>query len=340
MSVSYVELEQANPETKVFYDKATDRFEMLLNIFKVFGHTPELGTVFTDLIMAVLKDGEIDWVTKELIILKATHRNDCQYCVVQHKTLSKGVDIRALVVGEKIVAAMRRQGAPDDFRSNLHRGGSAEPIKITPEERSTAVRAAKVMGLNVCGVDMLRSNHGPVIMEVNSTPGLEGVEKATGKDIAGAIIEFIEKNAKPNRTKTRGRGCGNDRPVQDRWDRIPARAEGIGRSADRRHLDPCPGDHADRCHLRTAGRSEVVGLRRSSRGRDQWRRDYPPGVAPAGVEAFARNPNRGSGRQCVRIHVPVALLAGPAGPQSVISGPRQGVIGRTARAHIPQRDRC
>lgn len=93
MSVSYVELEQANPETKVFYDKATDRFEMLLNIFKVFGHTPELGTVFTDLIMAILKDGEIDWVTKELIILKATHRNDCQYCVVQHETLSKRLGI-------------------------------------------------------------------------------------------------------------------------------------------------------------------------------------------------------------------------------------------------------
>ena len=89
MSVSYVELEQANPETKVFYDKATDRFEMLLNIFKVFGHTPELGTVFTDLIMAIPKDGELDWVTKELIILKATHRNNCQYCVVQHETLSK-----------------------------------------------------------------------------------------------------------------------------------------------------------------------------------------------------------------------------------------------------------
>ena len=97
MSVSYVELEQANPETKVFYDKATDRFEMLLNIFKVFGHTPELGTVFTDLIMAILKDGELDWVTKELIILKATHRNNCQYCVVQHETLSKlmGISCRS-----------------------------------------------------------------------------------------------------------------------------------------------------------------------------------------------------------------------------------------------------
>ncbi len=93
MTVSYVERAQANGETTAFYDKAEDRFEMLLNIFKVFGHTPELGTVFTDLIMAILKDGEIDWVTKELIILKATHRNDCQYCVVQHETLSKRLGI-------------------------------------------------------------------------------------------------------------------------------------------------------------------------------------------------------------------------------------------------------
>ena len=93
MTVSYVEREQANAVTQEFYDKAEGRFEMLLNIFKVFGHTPELGTVFTDNIMAILKDGEIDWVTKELIILKATHRNECQYCVVQHETLSKRLGI-------------------------------------------------------------------------------------------------------------------------------------------------------------------------------------------------------------------------------------------------------
>jgi len=117
-----------------------------------------------------------------------------------------GTDIRALVVGGKVVAAMKRTGAADDFRSNLHRGGSAQIVKITPEERSTALRAAKHMGLNVCGVDMLRSNHGPVIMEVNSSPGLEGIENATGKDVAGQIIEFIEKNAKPGKTKTRGKG--------------------------------------------------------------------------------------------------------------------------------------
>ena len=117
-----------------------------------------------------------------------------------------GTDIRALVVGGKVVAAMQRTGAPDDFRSNLHRGGSAKLIKITPEERSTAVRAARWMGSNVCGVDMLRSNHGPVIMEVNSSPGLEGIETATGKDIAGLIVEFIEGHAKAGKTKTKGKG--------------------------------------------------------------------------------------------------------------------------------------
>jgi len=117
-----------------------------------------------------------------------------------------GSDIRCLVIGDKVVASMKRQGAEGDFRSNLHRGGSAVPVKITPEERSTATRAARTLGLNVSGVDLLRSNHGPVIMEVNSSPGLEGIEKATGLDIAGKIIEFIEKGAKPNSTRTKGRG--------------------------------------------------------------------------------------------------------------------------------------
>ncbi len=117
-----------------------------------------------------------------------------------------GTDIRALVVGGKVVGSMKRTGAPDDFRSNLHQGGSAQAEKISPEERMTATRAAKTMGLNVCGVDMLRSNHGPVVMEVNSSPGLEGIEKATGIDIASQIIEFIEKQAKPGKTKTRGKG--------------------------------------------------------------------------------------------------------------------------------------
>ncbi|MGR3760008.1 30S ribosomal protein S6--L-glutamate ligase [Roseobacteraceae bacterium NS-SX3] len=117
-----------------------------------------------------------------------------------------GTDIRAIVVGGRVIAAMKRTGAEGEFRSNLHRGGSAQLVKLSPEERATATRAAKTMGLNVCGVDMLRANHGPVVMEVNSSPGLEGVENATGLDIAGKIIEYIEKHAKPGATKTKGRG--------------------------------------------------------------------------------------------------------------------------------------
>jgi ribosomal protein S6--L-glutamate ligase len=117
-----------------------------------------------------------------------------------------GADIRCFVIGDKVVAAMKRQAQEGEFRSNLHRGGTAEVIKLTPEERSTAVRSAKIMGLNVAGVDILRSNHGPVVMEVNSSPGLRGIEEATGKDVAGMIIKFIEKQAKPHKTKTRGKG--------------------------------------------------------------------------------------------------------------------------------------
>ncbi len=105
-----------------------------------------------------------------------------------------------------MVAAMIRTAKEGEFRSNIHRGGSAKLVKLTPEERSTAVRAAKTMGLNVAGVDLLRSNHGPLVMEVNSSPGLEGIESATGLDVAGKIIEFIEKSAKPHKTKTRGKG--------------------------------------------------------------------------------------------------------------------------------------
>lgn len=117
-----------------------------------------------------------------------------------------GADIRCLVVGGKVVAAMKRQAAEGEFRSNLHRGGTAQIIRLTKEERATAVSAAKVLGLNVCGVDILQSKNGPVVMEVNSSPGLEGIETATGKDVAGMIYQFIEANARPNNTRTKGKG--------------------------------------------------------------------------------------------------------------------------------------
>ena len=117
-----------------------------------------------------------------------------------------GADIRCLVVGGKVVAAMERKAQEGEFRSNLHRGGSARLIKVSPQERAMAIRAAATIGLNVAGVDLLRSERGPLVMEVNSSPGLEGIETATGKDIAGGIFEFIEKNAKPNKTRTKGKG--------------------------------------------------------------------------------------------------------------------------------------
>jgi ribosomal protein S6--L-glutamate ligase len=139
-------------------------------------------------------------------IIQAFGGVDTNILVQEYIKEAKGEDIRCIVIGGKVVASMQRRGREGDFRSNLHRGGSAKAARITPQERTTAIGAAKAMGLNVCGVDMLRSNHGPVVMEVNSSPGLEGVEQATQVDVAGKIIEFIEKNAKPGATKTRGTG--------------------------------------------------------------------------------------------------------------------------------------
>ena len=139
-------------------------------------------------------------------VIQAFMGLDANILVQEFIKESKGCDIRAFVIDGKVVAAIQRTAAEGEFRSNLHRGGKASLIKITPEERSTAVRAAGVMGLNMCGVDMLRSNHGPVVMEVNSSPGLRGIEEATGLDVAGKVIEFIEKKGPGAKTRTRGKG--------------------------------------------------------------------------------------------------------------------------------------
>jgi|SRR6478672_2277255 ribosomal protein S6--L-glutamate ligase len=144
---------------------------------------------------------ETDQAAKSVI--EAFRGLDANILVQEFIKEAEGSDIRCFVVGEKVVASMKRQGGAGEFRSNLHRGGTAEKIKLTPEERSTAVRAAKAMGLNVAGVDLLRSNHGPVVMEVNSSPGLEGIEQATGVDVAGKIIEFLEKNATLGKNRDR-----------------------------------------------------------------------------------------------------------------------------------------
>ncbi|KKI98039.1 30S ribosomal protein S6--L-glutamate ligase [Prochlorothrix hollandica] len=138
-------------------------------------------------------------------VIEAFRGMDANILVQEFISEAGGMDIRCFIVGDKVVASMKRQGAPGEFRSNLHRGGTAEKIKLTPEERSTALRAAKAMGLQVAGVDLLRSNHGPVVMEVNSSPGLEGIEEATGVNVAGKIIQFIEKAVNSGQSGDRGK---------------------------------------------------------------------------------------------------------------------------------------
>ncbi|MEL6501840.1 MAG: 30S ribosomal protein S6--L-glutamate ligase [Cyanobacteria bacterium J06623_1] len=128
-------------------------------------------------------------------VIEAFRGLDANILVQEFIKEAGGADLRCFVVGNEVVAAMKRQGAEGDFRSNLHRGGNASKIDLSPEEIDTATRAAKAMGLKVAGVDLLRSNHGSVVMEVNSSPGLEGIEKATKIDVAGKIIDFIAQNA-------------------------------------------------------------------------------------------------------------------------------------------------
>lgn len=139
-------------------------------------------------------------------VVDAFRNLDANILVQEFIREAGGADLRCLVVGGKVIAAMRRQARPGEFRSNLHRGGTAEKVKLSPQERSTAVRAAKTLGLNIAGVDILRSNHGPVVIEVNSSPGLEGIENATNVDVAGKIVEFLEKNAKHGKTRDRVKG--------------------------------------------------------------------------------------------------------------------------------------
>ena len=128
-------------------------------------------------------------------VIGAFRQLDANILVQEYIKEAGGADIRAFVVGGRVVAAMKRQAPPGEFRSNLHRGGTAEAIKLSPIQRSMAIRAAKTMELNVAGVDLIQSSEGPLVIEVNSSPGLEGIETASGVDVAGEIIEFIENNA-------------------------------------------------------------------------------------------------------------------------------------------------
>lgn len=177
--------------------QADDIIEMLGGapvVIKLLEGTQGLGVVL----------GETENAAKSII--QAFAGLDANFLVQEFIKEAGGEDIRCLVIGDRVVASMIRRGKEGDFRSNLHQGGKAETIRITPTERSVATGAARTMGLNVCGVDLLRANHGPVVMEVNSSPGFEGIENATGIDVAGKMIEFIEKDAKPNKTRSRGKG--------------------------------------------------------------------------------------------------------------------------------------
>jgi ribosomal protein S6--L-glutamate ligase len=139
-------------------------------------------------------------------IIEAFSAANMNILVQEYIKEAGGNDIRALVVGGAVVASMLRSGRMGDFRANLHRGGKAEAVVISEDERRAAVRSAEVLGLNVAGVDLLRSSRGPVVIEVNSSPGIEGMEQASGADVAGAMIEFLERHAKRGETRTRGAG--------------------------------------------------------------------------------------------------------------------------------------
>lgn len=139
-------------------------------------------------------------------VIGAFRQLDANFLVQEFIKEARGADLRSFVIGGKVVAAMRRQAAPGEFRSNLHRGGSAEAVRLTAKERATAVKAAKTMGLNVCGVDMVQSDRGPLVLEVNSSPGLEGIEEASGEDIAAKVIAFTEHHARQGLTRDRIQG--------------------------------------------------------------------------------------------------------------------------------------
>jgi ribosomal protein S6--L-glutamate ligase len=139
-------------------------------------------------------------------VIEAFRELRAEFLVQEFIKEAGGSDVRCFVIGGKVVAAMQRTAQEGEFRSNLHRGGTAKITKLTPAERQTAIKAASTMGLQVAGVDILRSSRGPLIMEVNSSPGLEGIEHTTNKDIADAIIALIEENARPNNNRTRGQG--------------------------------------------------------------------------------------------------------------------------------------
>ncbi len=174
----------------VFGDNPDDTAD-LLNVIGPAPHVIKLveGSQGTGVVLA-------DKPAASRSVIEAFRGLYANFLVQEFVKEAKGADVRAFVIGGKVVAAMKRQARAGEFRSNLHRGGHAEAVRLSPAENDTAVRAAAVMGLAVAGVDMLRSKRGPLVLEVNSSPGLEGIEGATQADVAGAVIEYIESRVK------------------------------------------------------------------------------------------------------------------------------------------------
>ncbi len=179
----------------VFGDNPDDTQD-LLNLLGRPPHVVKLveGTQGTGVVLA-------EKLSSSRSVIEAFRGLYANFLVQEFIREAKGSDVRCFVVGRKVIAAMKRQAREGEFRSNLHRGGTAEAAKLTPAEKETAIRAAAVMGLAVAGVDLLRSRRGPVVLEVNSSPGLEGIEGATGVDVAGAIVEYIEEKVRRRKAK-------------------------------------------------------------------------------------------------------------------------------------------
>lgn len=180
---------------KTIFSRETDHVDDLLNhldtpvIIKLASGTQGNGVVLA----------ETRKVAKSVV--QAFYVNDTSFLIQEFIKESAGTDIRAFVVGSQVVASMQRQSLDDDFRSNIHQGGTGTVVKLTEAERKTALRAAKAMGLPICGVDLMRSSRGPLVLEVNSSPGLEGIETVTGRNVAGKIIDYLEVNAKRRNRK-------------------------------------------------------------------------------------------------------------------------------------------
>ncbi len=180
---------------RTIFSRETDRVDELLSglempvIIKLASGTQGNGVVLA----------ETKKVAKSVI--QAFYVNDTSFLIQEFIKESAGTDIRAFVVGNTVVASMKRQSLDDDFRSNIHQGGSGTAIKLDEAEKRVALRAAKAMGLPICGVDLMRSDRGPLVLEVNSSPGLEGIEEVTGRNVASKIIDYVEMNAKRRNKK-------------------------------------------------------------------------------------------------------------------------------------------